>query len=92
MYINDLKRRTFLALVGSYKSGTHICPKNASIISNGKAEVIEIEFDAPTNVCIDGEIKIFDKITLSARKKMLKLLVPAACENLGEENEAARAL
>ena len=101
MFINNLGRIKFITLVGSYKAGTHICPKNERIISNGKAEVIEIEFCAPTNVCIDGEIKTFEKITLSVKKKAIKLLVPSIngvnkemtdkAENT-EVNEAARTL
>ncbi len=98
MFINNIRRIKFLTLVGSYKSGTHICPKNEPLISHGKAEVIEIEFDAPTNVCIDGEIKTFDKITLSVKKKAIKLLIPSIDTEIAdktentEENEAAHTL
>lgn len=89
MYISNMKRRKFLSLVGSYKSGTHICPKNESIISNVKSGVIEIEFEKPTNVCIDGEVKTFDKLTLTAKNKVLKFLVPQGVAVNKEENEAA---
>lgn len=93
MYINNIRRTKFLSLVGSYKSGTHICPENESLISNGKSEAIEIEFNSPTNVCIDGEIKTFDKITLSVKKKALKILVPKLREEAQKkENEAANTL
>lgn len=93
MYINNMSRTKFISLVGSYKSGTHICPQNASIISTAKAKQIEMEFDSPTNVCIDGEIRTFDKITLVIREKALKLRVPLNSKiRSGEKHEAACAL
>lgn len=95
MFINNVKRTKFLSLVGSYKSGTHICPENDNIISNSKGEIIEIEFNAPTNVCIDGEVKSFEKITLSVKKKAIRLMVPRVkCETEEQDkvNEAVNTL
>ena len=94
MLINNMRRTKFLSLVGSYKAGTHICPKNELLLSNAKAEKIDIEFHSPTNVCIDGEIKPFDKITLSVKKKAIKLRVPSATAKVDQakENEAVGAI
>ena len=94
MFINNMRRAKFLSLVGLYKKGEHIVPKTAHLITHAKCDSVEIEFSQSTNVCIDGEIKSFDKILLTVQRGALRLRVPrkpkAAEES--EKDEAACAL
>lgn len=94
MFINNMRRAKFLSLVGLYKKGEHIVPKTAHLIDHAKCESVEIEFSQSTNVCIDGEIKIFDKILLTVKREALRLRVPRNSANIStsEKDEAACAL
>lgn len=74
--VNEISRRRFISLVGSYKKGTHVVPKNRAILKSFKARSYKIDFEAPTAVSIDGEISIELSAELSCVRDAIELLVP----------------
>jgi YegS/Rv2252/BmrU family lipid kinase len=70
--IKKLSRAKFLGLIGSYKNGTHLEQEKAKpYISYYQTPSISFRFDTPTNICVDGEIEMTDRVDIVA--------VPAAC-------------
>ncbi len=70
--IKKLSRARFLGLIGSYKKGTHLeLEKAKPYISYYKTQSISFRFDAPTNICVDGEIEMTDHVDIA--------VLPAAC-------------
>lgn len=76
LFIKDMTRIQFVSLVGDYKKGTHLVPKYSHIMHNIKAKEYDIEFSRPTNVSVDGEIILMDKLHLSVEREALGVLVP----------------
>lgn len=91
LFVNDISRRRFLGLVGSYKSGTHLTEKNAEILKDEKAERYELSFDSPTNVSVDGEIVVMNDMIISCIPGAIKFLVPkgAVCRSDVRKEELA---
>lgn len=71
-----------LQLIGAYKEGTHITnPKVPQVFAYKKCKRVDIVFDHPTDICVDGEIeKVKDKLTLSVLHKAITLSTPKACQ------------
>lgn len=69
-------------LIGAYKAGTHLTdPKVPQVFSYKKCKRVDIIFDHPTDICVDGEIeKVKDKLTLSVLHKAITLSTPKACQ------------
>lgn len=61
LFINNLSRLKFISLVSSYKSGTHIVPKNASLLSSGSCNTVDFRFPGIQSISIDGEVNDIDK-------------------------------
>ena len=76
MFVKNISRTTFLGLVGSYKAGTHLNEKNASVISERCAKTFEVSFDAPTQISVDGEIVTVDGMKLECVPEAMSFLVP----------------
>ena len=56
--IDKISRFTFIKLVKSYKSGTHLENKAAQkFIRYRRVSHFRMEFEAPIPICVDGEIK-----------------------------------
>ena len=56
--IDKISRFTFIKLVKSYKSGTHLENKAAqAFIRYRRVSHFRMEFEAPIPICVDGEIK-----------------------------------
>ena len=64
LFINNVSRRVFLSLVGSYKKGTHLVPKNDKILKNYKHKKIELRFPTKQSASIDGELFDFDELCI----------------------------
>ena len=84
--VNDLSRTKFVSIVGSYKKGTHL--KYTNLLANRKAERVDIRFIGPTNVSVDGEIVVFENLSLRAVKDAIDFLVPDGCEYIRAKENA----
>lgn len=75
--VKPISRTKFLTLVGDYKKGTYVTKeKFKSVVNYKKCSEVEIKFDAPTDVCIDGEIERMSSLRVSTVKKALDLCIP----------------
>lgn len=77
--VNNISRFRFLTLVGHYKKGTHLQMKNKDkIFSYGKCREVELVFDTPTRICVDGEIETCENaLRLQIEKKAARLVNPS---------------
>ena len=83
LFINDVSRRRFLGLVGSYKKGTHLTEKNKDILHSEISERYSISFDAPTEISVDGEIIKTSSLELSCVPQAIRFLVPKGSAYIG---------
>ena len=90
--VNLITRDQFLKLVPHYKAGTHITKiKTPGIFTYKKADVVEIKFDKPTDVCVDGEFeKISGKLVITTVKHAITLSTPKACQPIGADAESLK--
>ena len=77
LFVENVSRTTFIGLVGSYKKGTHIVPKNDKILKNRKHEKIYFKFERTQSASIDGELFDFDELTIECIKDSAKFILPA---------------
>lgn len=86
LLVNNIPRRTFIGLVGSYKKGTHIVPKNASILTSQSVRTIDFRFPAKQSISIDGEVNDIEKeLHFEVMRGALDFVVPAGCDFLKKE-------
>ena len=79
--IKKVSRTTFLRLVGAYKKGTHLKTRlGKKIVAYMQDSSVTFEPDAPTSLCIDGEIFMAAALTLTAVPKALAFAVPVGSE------------
>lgn len=76
LLVSDMTRRRFVALVGDYKKGTHLSPKFEKILKHQKAHTVDMIFDEPTNVSVDGEVIRFEELHLSILSRAIRFLIP----------------
>ena len=75
--IKKVSRFTFIKLVKSYKDGTYVNNENAREYFNLKrASHFKMEFEKPTPICIDGEIKGAKSIDISVVSNAFKFVIP----------------
>ena len=90
VFVNFIGRLRFLMLVGSYKKGTHLVPKNDSILSTGTYNAIDFNFNGTQSISIDGEIReVDDKLHIEAIKGGMRFLIPAGSTFKKNIKEAA---
>lgn len=93
LFVNNVSRTKFISLVGKYKKGEHLDGSFHKILCDESAESYELEFDAPTNISVDGEIALVDHMKLSSAKRAVKFLLPKGISKLAaltpESQEAA---
>lgn len=83
--VDLVSKATFLKLVRSYKSGTHLensqCKK---IITYRQCRKIEISFDTAKDICVDGEIEQAERLMLTSVPRALNFSVPLGshCQSL----------
>ena len=82
--IENVSRTRFLTLVGHYKKGTHTQEKLSRFVHFAKREQIDIVFDAPMIVSLDGELSRLDEMHLSVAHGALRLRVPKGAEPVGK--------
>jgi diacylglycerol kinase family enzyme len=76
--VNDISRTKFVSIVGSYKKGTHLV--YTDIMNDRDAKEIDIEFDSPVNISVDGEVVKVSRLSLSSEHNAIRFLVPKGCE------------
>ena len=87
-FIRDMSRLRFLSLVGPYKKGTHLDLEDRDeLFEYGKCREVELFFDEPKRICVDGEIEFSDHLHMQIEKQAIALVVPGYTEN--EENTKA---
>ena len=82
-----------LNLLGHYKAGTHLTAPNVpQVFSYRKAQKIELLFDQPTDISVDGEIeRIKDKMVLTVLKQAITLSAPKSCQPIKIEPAVMKA-
>ena len=86
LFVNNVSRIRFLTLVSSYKKGTHICEKNAKILSSGSCSTIDMRFEGIQSVSIDGEVTDIDReLHFSIRHGGLNFVIPKGSAFLKEQ-------
>lgn len=75
--INKISRMTFIKLVKSYKSGTHLENKKAQkFIRYRRVSHFRMEFEAPIPICVDGEIKGAKSIDFNVVPNGFRFVIP----------------
>ena len=80
-FIRDISRLRFLSLVGYYKKGTHLTLEDCDeLFDYGKCREVELFFDSPRRICVDGEIETVDHVHMQIVKQDISLVVPGYTE------------
>ncbi|MBQ7872354.1 MAG: YegS/Rv2252/BmrU family lipid kinase [Clostridia bacterium] len=71
-----------IQLIGPYKEGSLLTNPNVpQVFVYKKCERVDLVFDHPTDICVDGEIeRVKDSLTLSVAHKAVKFSRPKACQ------------
>jgi YegS/Rv2252/BmrU family lipid kinase len=77
--VKNVSRLTFVKLVGTYKKGTHIIPQNAHILEYLRARRVHMKFEAPQNVCMDGEVRQMQECDIEVIPGGLRFVLPVGC-------------
>lgn len=91
--VKKVTRTRFLQLIGSYKKGQHLNEKTKDCIYYCQSPSACFQLDAPTNICIDGEIETTDRVTVAAVPKGLIFSIPQGsclCRTEQDATEADR--
>lgn len=76
-FVSNIPRRKFISIIGHYRSGKYLdMEKLQNILEYHRAKQVEISFDEPSNVCLDGEIVKTDRILMRIIPKKLSVLIP----------------
>lgn len=91
--INKIPLTTFLKILGDYKAGKHVTnSKIYEIFAYRKVKTVEIFFERPTDISVDGEIeKIKSKLTISVLHNAVTLATPKACQPIPVDSEVKKA-
>ena len=90
--INKVSHAQFVQLIGSYKKGTHLdMPRAKDVIRYYQTPSVNLKFDAPLGICIDGEIEMNDHINISIVPRALSFSIPAESAPVTEEAEKTKA-
>ncbi len=85
--VNNISRRKFVSIVGSYKKGTHLVHKD--LLQSTLNESLCIDFYSPTNISVDGEvIKVEKHLSMCAVKEAVNFILPRGIKYLKEKEKA----
>ncbi len=85
--VEKVSRLTFMSLVGKYKKGTHLETKTGKrCITYLRAKDLTIEFDKPTNICVDGEIEFAEKVKISIEPSAASFIIPKGAVELEKDS------
>ncbi len=74
--VRNVSRAKFVRLVGSYKNGTHVTAKNASLLEYVRCKKVHMKFAEPQNVCMDGEVRCMKECEIEIVPGALHLVLP----------------
>lgn len=83
IFVKNISRIRFVSIVGAYKKGTHIAQKYEKILKNEKYNSIDLYFDEPTNVSVDGEIISVKELPITLARNALRILIPNGSKMIG---------
>lgn len=76
-FVNKISRFKIMNLIGSYKLGQHLeDPKISKYVTYHRCRQTKIKSKEPLNICIDGEIYLYDEVEFSIVKNALKFWLP----------------
>lgn len=81
--VNNISRMKFVSIVGQYKKGTHLC--HTDILRSSLEDSVDMSFDGPTNISIDGEVVKVESLRLYVAKRALRFMVPYGSKCLKDE-------
>lgn len=82
--VPKISRLTMLGVIGKYQKGLHVSDQELrKLVTYTRCRTLEVEYDQPVTMCVDGETFRNDRITARVLPRSVRLLVPAAPE---EEN------
>jgi diacylglycerol kinase family enzyme len=82
-----------IQLIGPYKNGTHLTDKKVpQVFAYKKCKQVNIVFDRPTDICVDGEIeRIKKELVITVLHNAITLAKPKACQLIQPDHEVLRA-
>ena len=84
--INPVTRMKLLQLVGYYKAGTYLEKiSEPDVINYKKCSSIEMHFENPTDISVDGEIEKVSTLSITTVRDALSFCVPKGCVMHGEK-------
>ena len=86
--IEKVSRFTFLALVGSYKAGTHL-KQAGKIVTYRQVSSLYLRFPREIPICVDGEIEQAQELRVSLCPRVLSFVLPAGVSCLSIGTDAA---
>lgn len=91
LFVENVSRTRFVSLVGSYKKGTHLVPKNEKILKNKKIKRVDFKFDATQSASIDGEIFDFNELSIEIVPSAIDVVLPFGVDrNRAKKEEAEK--
>ncbi len=85
LFVNNISRLKFISIVGTYKKGTHICPKNDNILSTGSFDTVDLEFPQTQSISIDGELHDIERhLHLEVLRQAVRFVIPKGSDFLKE--------
>ena len=79
--IYKVNRRTFAALIGKYRKGTHLTsPLAKNRIKYVKSRSLTVEPADGMDICVDGEVYSSGKLELSIAPSAIEFSIPLGCE------------
>ncbi len=83
LFIKNISRIKFISLVSSYKSGTHICEKNADILTERVCKKLSFRFPTTQSISVDGEVNDIEKqLDFEVFPKAIRFIIPKGSEFL----------
>ncbi|MBO5076072.1 MAG: hypothetical protein J5584_00555 [Clostridia bacterium] len=77
LMVDPITRRQFISMVGKYKKGKLLGTKLGDSISTlRKCRSVTIESPEETDICVDGEVERFTKVTMTNVPAAFRFLVP----------------
>lgn len=75
--ITKVPRYRFLHIIPSYHSGTYLPHQiETGLVTYRQCHKVRIVADTPQNICVDGDIRSFEDITVEVCPKAIQLIIP----------------
>lgn len=75
--VKKVSRLTFVRLIGKYRKGTHLDNDDcADLLSCRTCRTLDMTFDKPMHICIDGETVVTDRVHIQVCPQKISFVVP----------------